>query len=970
MNYFVSLSQTQKSNCVVLFFTFIFFGAFGQAPAPMTIIDSLLMNKEYHSEIPLIQKMRGQGKTDKQIYDFMEARAKKHRQEMLKIDYNKITGKNKKVDHVTAGICSGDSLGIESGNFGAWKGETRCMASINCTPTPWVTVPLPVSNRITIASSSSDPCADLPGNPIALPSPYGGNFSIKLGNHDINAETERVSYTFTVQPTDSNFVYQYATVLENPSNFPHVYSEQPFFDFVILDALGDTIPCSFAHYVSGQGAPGFFSSNLSNPACNPLSTTQGVSPVYYTRWSLVGVNLSAYVGQAVTVVCTSGDCSRCGHFGYTYVDFSCGAISDAQYCVGQDSILLTAPADTAFDYLWSTGQTTSAIYVSPIIPYDTVTVDIIEPQGCGFTLKFVLKPTFIFPGFSYTNVCNNYSFTDTTNIQNGIINTWNWNFGDGSTSTVQNPNHTYTASGTYTVTLIVASSVGCKDTAVSVPITIPPLPVVNAGVNFSICPGSQTTLNATATPTGGTYSWTPTSSLNNPSISNPIANPATSTTYVLTYADPNGCTSTDAIVVGIYTPVPLIMGTPKSICPGGSTTLGVSNGSNYVWSPAGSLNNPNISNPIASPSVTTIYSLSAVDLHGCPVTGSQFVTVVTPTINAGTDKTLCMGKTVVLSATPSAGTNTYLWTPSTGLSNPNISNPIFTPSTPGTFTYSVTLTNTLGCTVTDFLNITVNPLPTVLASAVSTICPGKSASLTATSTTATNYSWSPASSLNNANISNPVATPPTATGTYNYVVIGTDANGCTNSDTTSVFVGIQPVAYANYSLTLTCEGANALFTDSSLNALTWNWDFGDGETSTLQDPPMHSFAYNGLYVVTLVVTNGTCRDTAATAVPIGDMNSFFIATTPNVFTPNGDGLNDCFEIILTGSGVEDLKECMTMEVYDRWGIKVFESIGGSKVCWDGNTKTNIKAKDGTYYFLMTIGGITHKGYVTLVRETK
>lgn len=315
---------------------------------------------------------------------------------------------------------------------------------------------------------------------------------------------------------------------------------------MVLDQNKDTISCSFQHYVAGGSVPGFIKSQLTNANCNNLSSPP--TDTYYKPWTTVGVKLGAYVGKVVTIVCTTADCSRCGHMGYAYIDFTCNGFTPVTYCVGTNSVLITAPIEKGATYSWSTGQTTTSIIVNPQID-DTVSVNVNIPNGCGYKINYVLLPTIITPKIYFTNVCNNYFFVDSSTVINGNITGWFWNFGDGGTSNSKNQGHVFTTAGTYTVSLTVTSQLGCTDTMLSIPITVAPPPVANAGPDQSICPGFQASINASATPPGGTYTWDADPTLSNINVSNPIATPPGPGTYAyhLTYRDPNGCTNYDHI---------------------------------------------------------------------------------------------------------------------------------------------------------------------------------------------------------------------------------------------------------------------------------------------------------------------------------------------------------------------------------------------------------------------------------------
>ena len=255
----------------------------------------------------------------------------------------------------------------------------------------------------------------------------------------------------------------------------------------------------------------------------------------------------------------------------------------------------------------------------------------------------------------------------------------------------------------------------------------------------------------------------------------------------------NACgTSSDFVTVNIN-PLPLTdAGFDVSICSGSPTNLLASGGLTYSWTPTTGLSNANISNPTAVPFVTTSYIVSATNACGAwPDT--VLVTVDNPvTISAGADLSVCLGSTITLNATSSAGN--YAWLPATGLSSATIANPVATIATTTTFT--VTSTNSCG-SQSDAVKVTVNPVPTANAGPDRTICIGNSTTLMG-SGTGTSYSWSPTTGLDNPTIAAPLATPSAST---NYTITVTDANNCKKTDlvivTVNPCVGIGKVFAGN-----------------------------------------------------------------------------------------------------------------------------------------------------------------------------
>ncbi len=171
----------------------------------------------------------------------------------------------------------------------------------------------------------------------------------------------------------------------------------------------------------------------------------------------------------------------------------------------------------------------------------------------------------------------------------------------------------------------------------------------------------------------------------------------------------------------------------------------------------------------------------------------------------------------------------------------------------------------------------------------------------------------------------------------------------------------MPLADFGYSLIPACEGMKAKFLDSSMNATQWLWNLGNGSTSTLQNP-ITVFPYLGSYTVTLIASRPPCEDTVSQVIGTGSFPDSVIVGTANVFTPNNDGLNDCFRIQLNG----EFAGCADLVIYNRWGIPVFHTTY-SGVCWDGTTDAGIAASDGTYYYILDVNGVKEKGFVTLLR---
>ena len=146
--------------------------------------------------------------------------------------------------------------------------------------------------------------------------------------------------------------------------------------------------------------------------------------------------------------------------------------------------------------------------------------------------------------------------------------------------------------------------------------------------------------------------------------------------------------------------------------------------------------------------------------------------------------------------------------------------------------------------------------------------------------------------------------------------------------------------------------------DLSVDAQSWQWDFGDGNSSA-EPNPLHDFREPGTYRVTLTVVDSRgCVHSYALSPYRVLAPELFI---PNVFTPNADGINDVFRPDY--SGVEPY----ALQIFDRWGTLVFSHQGSPAEGWDGYTPSGAPASEGVYYYLIQVGEKAYQGNVVLMR---
>ncbi|MGB2702997.1 MAG: PKD domain-containing protein, partial [Chitinophagaceae bacterium] len=300
--------------------------------------------------------------------------------------------------------------------------------------------------------------------------------------------------------------------------------------------------------------------------------------------------------------------------------------------------------------------------------------------------------------------CDNFDFKGLGYTNTNPVASWQWFFGDGGTANTQNTSHTY-APGFYTVKLVVTDINGCKD-SISRNITASIL-TMDAGPNDTICSINSTILQATAN--GATqYTWTPVAFLNNPTILNPTATPPVTTMFYLTASNAFGCSRLDSVLVTVRSANAFSIIPPTNICSTKTIQLNASGGDLYVWQPAGSLNNPDIYNPTASPSSTTTYSVQITDTLCNNVQTLSTTISVLPLPSIRANKSNDIDCTMPQSQLIASGGVQYSWTPTGTLSNPNSGSTIASPAV--TTQYVVTGTDFSGCINYDSVVVNVTNL--------------------------------------------------------------------------------------------------------------------------------------------------------------------------------------------------------------------------------------------------------------------
>jgi PKD repeat protein len=285
--------------------------------------------------------------------------------------------------------------------------------------------------------------------------------------------------------------------------------------------------------------------------------------------------------------------------------------------------------------------------------------------------------------------------------------------------------------------------------------------------------------------------------------------------YNVTFIATNGSGSDTSVQSITVNALPFVAVNSISICVGSGGNLSASGATTYSWAPPTGLSSTAGSNVTASPTSTTIYTVTGTT-SGCSATASSTVTVnPNPTVTVNSPS-ICNGSSSLITAT---GAATYGWSPSTGLSAITGSSVTANPTT--TTAYTISAASAAGCATTVISTVTVNANPTVTVNSP-TICAGVTDTLIASG--ATTYSWSSGGTANFEMVS--------PSSNTSYTVTGTSSSGCTTTAISTVTVNSGPPVSVN-SATI-CAGASATLT--ATGALSYNWSTGSTAASIVVSP--------------------------------------------------------------------------------------------------------------------------------------
>ncbi|MFN6374602.1 MAG: PKD domain-containing protein, partial [Chitinophagia bacterium] len=597
-------------------------------------------------------------------------------------------------------------------------------------------------------------------------------------------------------------------------------------------------------------------------------------------------------------------------------------IDDPSQCIDGNVIKLTNNTDISIiqDLEWNFGNGQISKQNDPSISYGAagnydITLTIVSRNGCISSLKKSVviyeRPAVSFSVNSSIQCLteNLFAFTNTSSITSGTL-TYSWNFGNGNSSGNQNPTYAYPNEGNYTVTLTATSSFGCSDSAkvnIAVKNIIKPSFTVN-NKNQCISGNSFVLTNTTPTqPEATTYDWFLVDANGSTTINpnpNYIFTQPGNYTIKLIATSASGCKDSTSTDVTVY-PKPTVAFTANNAtqCLAGNAftftnTSSITSGTlTYSWN-FGNGNSSGNQNPTYSYPNEGNYTvtLTATSAFGCSDSAKVNIAVkniIKPSFTVNNKNQCISGNSFILTNTtptqPEATTYDWFLVDANGSTTIN-PNPNYTFTQPGNYTIKLIATSASGCKDSTSTDVTVYPKPTVAFTANNaTQClAGNAFTFTNTSSITSGsltYTWNLGNGVttNNNNTSYLYAYP--NEGNYTVTLTATSAFGCSDSAKVNIAVKKSPVAAFSINDTIQVLGVNNfIFTNRTTtngDNVSYFWRFGNGTTSTAENPSL-VYGAEGTYTVTLIATSQFgCIDSTSIDVTVN--------ASPNIsFTVNNN----------------------------------------------------------------------------------
>lgn len=426
-------------------------------------------------------------------------------------------------------------------------------------------------------------------------------------------------------------------------------------------------------------------------------------------------------------------------------------------------------------YTWSFGNGSTSTDFEPSVEYLTadtfmVTMILTDTTGCRGADTANVSVITVLPPIAAVDTVPEMCAGMTVQLHATGGGSYSWFPATGLNNTnTFDPTLTPLNSGTWSV--VVTTQCGSDTAEVIVDLNVAQ---GSAGPDATICLGDQTMLLADG---GGTYAWTVDPTLSDLVIANPTATPLDTTTYIVEITTPDGCMTTDSVVVYVVEGLPTPFLEDTLVCEGGSVGLLAPIADSYAWQNSAGLSALDIRDPVATPAVPTTYIVVVTNACGS-ITDQAFVNVIVPNAMAWPDSLVCPGERVQLGA---SGGISFEWSPANLLDSAQSQTPNATIFGPTQF--SVFTTDEHGCTDVATVTLDIHPMPTMQIGPDQVMDLGDVIQLSALGEGT--FHWEPSDGLYCTDCPNPLTSPEQS---MTYTVTMTDTNGCKVNNTVTVLL--------------------------------------------------------------------------------------------------------------------------------------------------------------------------------------
>ncbi|MBS1646789.1 MAG: gliding motility-associated C-terminal domain-containing protein [Bacteroidetes bacterium] len=861
------------------------------------------------------------------------------------------------------------------------------------------------------SSGNTAPCTNGIDNYGGFPvvAPGGGTYSLLLNNTCTNYKMQQAQYTFVVGSSNDLFIFNYAAVLQNGGHPPN---RSPYFNVTTTDLTTGLQPaCAQYNAIATSG-------NIAGWSTSTTAAASGAGGgVIYKPWTTVSLDLQAAIGHTVTIKFSVSDCNQGGHFGYCYIDAACSNPSAAAGVVGVcgtvgGNVTLSAPPGYS-TYQWygpspntSTpiaGATTQTLSTVATVN-DTFVVHTTSAAGCPASFNIVIQPSAISAITSATATCKgglNGAVALNTGGSGTFQYSWTGPSGPLGTSTTTALNNL--PAGTYSVA-IVDNVAHCptKDTTITVAAINPTLQTSTV----SVC-GSQANLSA---PAGSSYTWYDTVNVVTAITAQTYTahNTINNQHYTVTYLDPaSHCL--DSLQMQLAVTNITFNPSPLPSCPTGSTgsiTYYAGTANTYTlfnWACSNGSSNTNTTAPIQVSNLPGGVYTTTISVPG-NATCMEIITSTVGLTTSGaipvTTNTLAVCNLDQVTIDPAQPTGAHNWsgpgiTPPTTTTTLSITTP-FTNTTTAFYTYSdtITITGTGGCISKSVYKeiISLKSFKVTLSMLEKPLCyHDTSGKIKATATASGpisspdvySFSWSPITYTSSATGAPAFSVYSKAyAGVYSCIVRNgncidtakalTVPDGLLNPKTDSILAyycakdSLATLVIPNPSAKVNIQWYPSRFVQNDTIRVSTTKDSASILT------PLIPYCY-------ATYKKGGCPDTARTIIQITTYNAFMPKELVNVFSPNGDKVNDFFfpfyQNNMNQYQIYRQAQNYELKVYNRWGLLVYSTTDYNQP-WNGKINgTGVEADAGTYFFVVKYQSncssladvVEQKGFLELVR---